>query len=114
MWYAQNVDRGKMLGELIGLIAVLCIFGTPMIAVLASHHRKVLELKLKAREQADQNVLAELSELKRQMIELRDTTSRYDVSFDTALQRLEGRVRQLEARLNMQNSPMETHISEGG
>ncbi|HXG23576.1 MAG TPA: hypothetical protein VNJ09_03395 [Chthonomonadales bacterium] len=100
------------MGELIGLIAVLCIFSTPIVAVLASHHRKVLELKLKAREQADQNVLAELRELKRQMIELRDTTTRYDVSFDTALQRLEGRVRLLEARLNMQGPSMETHLTQ--
>lgn len=43
------------------------------------------------------------SEVKKQLAELRDMATRYDLSFDTALKRLEGRMTFLEQRVQ----PME-------
>lgn len=40
---------------------------------------------------------AEIKRLQDQLAELRETTTRYDVSFDTALQRLERRIADMEA-----------------
>jgi len=87
---------GEFLEGLTGLAAVICIFGVPWITY---HQRKMLEIKLRMGQQGDQNVLAELQELKRQMTEMRDTTTRYDMSFDAALQRLESRVGNMEQRI---------------
>ncbi len=84
---------------LIPLVVVIGIFGTPVIAVLTNHHRKIVEMKLKQSQQADQSVLAEIQALRQQMSELRDTTTKYDMSFDAALQRLESRVGHLEGRV---------------
>jgi hypothetical protein len=39
---------------------------------------------------------AEVAALRAQIMELRDTTTQYDLSFDTALQRMERRVEQME------------------
>ena len=41
--------------------------------------------------------LAAVNALRKEVADLRDTATRYDVSFDTALQRIEGRVGFLES-----------------
>ncbi len=45
-------------------------------------------------------VLDELKALREQIAELRESTTRYDVSFDTALQRIEGRMSAVEQRVS--------------
>jgi len=87
------------MGEFIGLAAVICIFGGPVIAIILHHQRKMMEMRLQIRDQADQSVLTELRDLRNQMAELRDTTTKYDLSFDAALQRIESRVGRLEQRV---------------
>ena len=87
------------MGELIGLVAIVMIFGIPITAILAGHHKNVLEMKLKMRQGGDQDVVSELRDLKQQMVDLRDTTTRYDLSFDAALQRLESRMGTVEERM---------------
>jgi hypothetical protein len=86
------------MGELIGLVVVIGIFGTPVIAVLASHFRQMAEIKSRDPKNSP-TVLLELDQIKEQMAALRDTTTRYDMSFDTALQRLESRMTNIEERL---------------
>ena len=86
---------GELMDGLVGLAAVICIFGVPWITY---HQRKMLEMRLKMG-QGDQNLLGEIQEIKRQMTEMRDTTTRYDMSFDAALQRLESRVGHMEQRV---------------
>jgi galactokinase/mevalonate kinase-like predicted kinase len=87
-------------GEFIGLVAVLLIFGWPIALILTGHHRRLVEMKLRMGQQADENVMAELKEMKQQIAQLRDTTTRYDLSFDTALQRLESRMANMEQRMS--------------
>ncbi|HSV75296.1 MAG TPA: hypothetical protein VLH79_16190 [Chthonomonadales bacterium] len=76
-------------------LVALCI---PIVAIVAAHRRKVLELQLLLRGQADEKVMDELRSLRRDLEGLRDTSTRYDVSFDQALQRVESRVAALERR----------------
>ncbi len=47
---------------------------------------------------ANPQVGVELAELRKQVEALRDTTTKYDLSFDTALQRLESRMSHMEER----------------
>lgn len=88
------------MGELIGLVAVVCIFGWPIFKILTDHHRKIMEMKLQMGQQNPQSGSAELKALRQEMAELRDTTTRYDLSFDAALQRIESRVGHLEGRVS--------------
>ena len=83
------------MGELIAIIAILCVFGIPIIAILSEHKRKMAAMGM-GQGAANANVLNELRELKSKVEELRDTTTRYDLSFDTALQRLESRMTHME------------------
>ncbi len=88
------------MGEFIGLTAVVLIFGIPIVAILSGHHQKVLELKLKLKQGTSQDVANELKDLRQQIVDLRDTTTRYDLSFDAALQRLESRMGSIEQRVS--------------
>jgi hypothetical protein len=82
---------------LIPILAIICIFGLPM---WSYHQRRMLELKMMAGSTADSGLVSELQALAQQVAELRDTTTRYDMSFDSALQRIESRVGHLEGRVN--------------
>ena len=87
-----------MSGEIIGLVAVICIFGTPLIAVIANHQQKLAEIRSRG-QSADTALAEEIRDLKKQVEDLRDTTTRYDMSFDTSLQRIESRVSNVENRI---------------
>src|SRR5438105_8472680 len=86
------------MGEVSTLAAVVLIFGTGLVAVWGEHQRKLLEARARLGNQ-DSAVVSELQNLKRELQELRDTTTRYDMSFDTALQRIESRVSHVEQRV---------------
>ena len=83
-----------------GIIAVTLIFGIPVIAILTNHVRKMEEIRSQRGQSADANVVGEIRALKEQFNELRDTTTKYDMSFDAALQRIENRVNHLEGRVS--------------
>ena len=83
-------------------IFALCI---PIVAIIAQHRHKIEEMRLRAGAQSDSNLASELRDLKNQMAELRDTTTRYDMSFDSALQRIESRVGNLENRVTKVEQP---------
>jgi hypothetical protein len=80
----------------IPVTGIICLFGLP---IWTSHQRKMMELRLRVNQEGDQSVLTELQSLRAQMTDLRDTTTRYDMSFDAALQRIESRVGHLETRV---------------
>jgi hypothetical protein len=86
--------------EFMILAIILAVLSIPLIAIITEHYRKMVEMKMRMGEPVDRNVLQALGEVKEQLAELRDTTTRYDLSFDTALQRLEGRMNSLEQRVH--------------
>ena len=81
------------------IVIPLVVFAIPIIAIITAHHRKIMEMKMKMGGSGDSRVVEELTVLKQQMAELRDTTTRYDISFDAALQRIESRVGHLESKI---------------
>jgi len=93
------MDWAAVLALMIPLSAVLLIFGIPIIAIWTDHRRKVLDMQLRSRQQADQAVMEKLAEVQRQIADLRETTTQYDLSFDTALQRVEARLNGIEQRV---------------
>ena len=85
--------------DLIGLIAVLGAFSIPIVAIITTYRHKALQLKLMSGNGSDNNLVAEIQELKRQLIDMRDTTTRYDMSFDSALQRMDNRLGAMEVKV---------------
>ena len=83
----------------------MVVMSIPIVAIVTSHKRKMMELQLKQGNAASDSVVDEIRDLKRQIAELRDTTTRYDMSFDTALQRLEGRMNAMEQRQSSDTRP---------
>jgi hypothetical protein len=93
-------------GWLIGLVAVFLIFGGGgfIMEIIKNINQTRLEMaQLRAGQQSTAglgNELAamrdELTTLRQQVSELRDTSTQYDLSFDHALQRIERRVEQVE------------------
>ncbi|MCX6361202.1 MAG: hypothetical protein NT029_15455 [Armatimonadetes bacterium] len=86
-------------GMVFALAVMATIMAVPIVAILTSHMRAVLELKLQHRMQGGSASEA-VEALRREMAELRDTSTRFDVSFDTALQRMEERMSTLEQRVS--------------
>lgn len=87
------------MGEFIGLVAVLGIFGIPLSAIWGHNRRKMVELKMRMSQGDNASVQAAIEALRAEVRTLRDTTMQYDISFDSALQRVESRVDQIERRV---------------
>jgi hypothetical protein len=80
------------------MIWILIPLSAIVLPIWTHHQRKMMEMKLKMKETGDGNLLQELQSLRAQLIDLRDTTTRYDMSFDAALQRLESRMAHMETK----------------
>ena len=63
----------------------------------------------------DSAVLAELKALKQQMAEMHSTSHQFDISFDEALNRMEGRVGRLETKTaaGIANAPVDATLRNG-
>lgn len=81
------------MGELIGLTAVVLIFGVPFFAIWT---RFQIDRERIRQEKADKANAALLEEIQR----VRETSTQYALSLEDALQRVERRLDQFEQRLN--------------
>ena len=70
----------------------------PVVAIVTSYRLKLEEIKARAKNGLSDEVRAELSEMKRQLADLRETTTKFDMSFDAALSRMEERLERVEER----------------
>ncbi len=72
------------------------VFGVGALAILMEHLQKMARIRADARAKANRQLEEALQAIRQEVAELRDTTTRYDLSFDTALQRMEARIARLE------------------
>ncbi len=90
-----------MTGEIAVFIPIiaLCI---PIVAIWVKHKERMEEIRSRSRETktvvGDESLRAEVQQLKDQMMALRDTTTKFDLSFDGALDTMEERMKRLEER----------------
>src|SRR5204862_3099875 len=94
------------------LVMVGMIMAIPLYLIKTYHRRKMEELRIKQRSEIDGDTKEAIEALRKEMAALRDTTTQYDVSFDTALSRIESRVAHLERRMN--ESERETQTVRAG
>jgi hypothetical protein len=71
----------------------------PIYAIHAYNRRKVEEVRARQDVQIAAETRAALEAMRKEIAALRDTTTEYDVSFDTALHRIESRVAHVEQRV---------------
>ncbi len=77
---------------------VILALSIPIVAIITSHLREMAKIKAQQGNQLSEEVRAELREMKSQLAELRETTMKFDLSFDAALSRLEDRMDRVEQR----------------
>ena len=80
--------------------AVLMLFGLPFYAIWTYHKRKLEEIKARNRLSISEETRVAIEALRQEFNGLRDTTTQYDMSFDTALHRLESRIGTMERRIS--------------
>ena len=83
----------------LGIMAL--VFAIPLTAIWTQHKRKMTEMQLRLRAErgSDGASADQVRELAKQLAELRSTATEYDMSFDSALQRLESRMDLMDERL---------------
>jgi hypothetical protein len=87
----------------------LCI---PIAAIIAKHRERLEEIRNRSRETktvvGDEALRSEVQQLKEQLLALRETTTKFDLSFDGALDGVEARMKRLEERQLTQSYQTET------
>ena len=78
------------------MLPALLFFSIPLYMIHTYHQRKLEEIKQRGKLAGEQKTVESIAELRRELIALRDTTTQYDISFDTALQRLDSRMNYAE------------------
>lgn len=93
------------MGDLTGLVAVICIFGTPLAAIgmvafrsYLKHQSEILDKKLATHSEASSRIEAEVVALRQELAQLRDTSTQYDISIQHTLEELQHRVHSIESR----------------
>ena len=81
------------------ILIPIAFFGFIIALVSMRNKQRLEEMKVLRGQGAGTEVTNELQQLKRQVQELRDVTTQYDMSFDNALHRVEGRMAGVEQRL---------------
>jgi exonuclease VII small subunit len=81
------------MGDLIGLVAVVLIFGGPMFALWTRYQ---LEHERLRQEKSDKA----FEQLRQELAQVRETSTQYALSFEDALQRMERRLDSLEQRVS--------------
>jgi hypothetical protein len=82
-----------------GAIVAVMVLIIPITGIITYHRRKLEEIRLKQRGAIAEDTAAAIAAVRREIEALRDTATQYDVSFDTALHRIESRVGSLEQRM---------------
>lgn len=70
----------------------------PIIAIVTHHRRQMAQMRIETVQRQNPELRAELAALRAEIHALRDTTTQYDLSFDTALQHMERRLSAVERK----------------
>lgn len=84
--------------QFFALLIPLFALSIPIVAIVTAHLREMAKIKAHQGSQLSEEVRSEMREMKAQLAELRDTTTKFDLSFDAALTQIEERVERVEVR----------------
>lgn len=83
--------------DFVALTAVVCLFGWIPITAVYKNKIRLEELRLQQKQGGDAATLHAVEELRREVQTLRETATKFDLSFDAGLSRLEDRMDRVEA-----------------
>ena len=86
---------------IVALVGACFVFSIPLSAIWMGHQQKMRKLDAEARSSTGNLSSNDVTMLREELRQLRETTLSYDLSFDTALQRLEARTNDLEGTVKM-------------
>ena len=93
-----------MIDELTGLVAVIFalapIIVIPVTAMVLKHRKEMVRMEIERRTTVNQEIVAQIEALRREIAELRRTSTEYDMSLQMNLENLQERVRTLEQQLD--------------
>jgi hypothetical protein len=88
-------------GAIALMIPIFALF-IPITAIKAKHQERMEEIRSRNSQPqtivGDEALRAEVQQLKEQVMALRDTTTKFDLSFDSALDTMESRMKRVEER----------------
>jgi FtsZ-interacting cell division protein ZipA len=88
-------------GEIAVFIPIVALF-IPIVAVWTKHKERMEQIRLQQGTTntvaVDESLRTEVMALKEQLMALRDTTTKFDLSFDSALDGVEARLKRVEER----------------
>jgi hypothetical protein len=85
-------------------LSIFMVCGIGILAIVLEYMKKMETIKMGIRQEGSKEVMTAIESLRQEVAELRDTTTRYDLSFDTALQRMESRIGHLETQQRNQQA----------
>jgi cell division protein ZapA (FtsZ GTPase activity inhibitor) len=86
--------------QVIGVVAIALMFGAiPITAMVTYHQRKMAEIKARMGGANADEVKSALNAVRDEVSALRETTTKFDMSFDAAITRLEQRVDHIEEQV---------------
>jgi hypothetical protein len=88
-------------GAVVAIVGTLAVFGIPLSAIWTHHLREIAKIKAEKGDGGKGNaeILREVQAMRDEMATLRDTTTKFDMSFDAALSRLEQRMDKAEQNI---------------
>jgi len=97
------------------IIVGMAVIGAVTIAIVAMALNYVKQMEQIKRQPStvNKNVAEAIEALRKEVADLRDTATRYDVSFDTALQRMESRIEAVERRTNRMEQEQSVSAGRG-
>ncbi len=81
---------------IIPIFGITFTMGIPLLAIWTSHQRKLAEIKASGVQSNDNSLRSEVEALRAEVASLRDTTTKFDLSFDSQLTQLETRLERTE------------------
>jgi hypothetical protein len=87
------------LAVLSGATVMGMILMIPIVWIWTTHRRKLEEMRLRHQITVAEETRAAIEAVRKEVAALRDTTTEYDVSFDTALHRMDSRMGNIEQRV---------------
>ncbi len=86
----------------VGVLFIIAITIISVTAIISENRKAIFMARLKMQGQDDPHLQATITALREEVRALRDTSMQYDLSFDTALQKMEQRMISLERKANQQ------------
>lgn len=84
--------------EHLALMIPIFALSIPIVAIISSHLQRIAKIKAEAGSNLSQALREELDAIKREIVALRDTSTKFDMSFDAALTSLEQRMERVESK----------------